>query len=445
MNYKLLCGPWLLATLLIPMVSYAQAPYCLPPSCNADQELFPIQFSADDTRKVYIDVSGAIRINKRFDKAYEFAEGLASVRLGGNAGYIDPRGNFVIDPIFEQAGSFENGYAIAKLKGRYGVIDKQGAWVIDPIFDEISRTTHDVVGLTLGNRTALSRIDSGKKFDLRKLMYFPRLRYSDSRFMEVRNEQGLYGYFDKEKMKLVVEPQFKDAYNIVGPYVGAVTINNKNVVLNLERDGKYLFSPSDKKIIPSEGPLFWYKQGGFFGAVDENKKIVVPFIYKNTCQYYFGQCANRDNKGDLVILDKSGRKVSGNLNHLTNIDRPISNDLLWASIGNRSAIVNKQGEFIVQPVIDGESAPLNNFKNGVWIITRGSGPTFETGLLKEDGTWAVEFGKYRSIDSIGYRNVLFVGDNTPFNTSILSSRNHDRLMIQNRTIFDAAGNVISIH
>ncbi|MBZ9559505.1 WG repeat-containing protein [Halomonas coralii] len=76
----------------------------------------------------YVDKSGAVVIEPRFDDAMDFANGLAAVSLDGKWGYIDARGEWVIAPQFEEANPFgTGGAAMVKQAGRYTLIDRNGA------------------------------------------------------------------------------------------------------------------------------------------------------------------------------------------------------------------------------------------------------------------------------------------------------------------------------
>ncbi len=83
----------------------------------------------------YIDKTGTLVIEARFDGADPFSEGLAAVVVWeGDAprwGYIDRSGELVIQPRFEWAGEFSEGLAaVGTNSGLCGYIDKTGAFVI---------------------------------------------------------------------------------------------------------------------------------------------------------------------------------------------------------------------------------------------------------------------------------------------------------------------------
>lgn len=78
----------------------------------------------------YIDKSGSMVIEPRFDDATDFANGLAAVSRDGEWGYIDVRGEWVIPPQFEDANPFgAGGAAMVRQEGRYTLIDRTGSTI----------------------------------------------------------------------------------------------------------------------------------------------------------------------------------------------------------------------------------------------------------------------------------------------------------------------------
>lgn len=84
----------------------------------------------------YIDKSGRVITEQRFDNARDFSEGLAPVQLGSRWGFIDKSGSFVIPPQFEDAQPFSSGLTRIRAKDKYGYADKTGRIVIEPQFDQ---------------------------------------------------------------------------------------------------------------------------------------------------------------------------------------------------------------------------------------------------------------------------------------------------------------------
>jgi len=82
----------------------------------------------------FIDKSGSLITNARFDYAKDFSEGLAPVRVRDKWGYIDKSGRMVIEPKFDDADPFSDGLARIEQGELFGYIDHNGAVVIRPQF-----------------------------------------------------------------------------------------------------------------------------------------------------------------------------------------------------------------------------------------------------------------------------------------------------------------------
>jgi hypothetical protein len=100
----------------------------LPRGTNAQESLPSCKYS-------YIDESGKIINDERYDYALPFTEGLAPVRIGKLWGYIDKQGKMIIAPRFDAASSFSDGLGLVSADGLFGYVDRTGLFVIRPQFN----------------------------------------------------------------------------------------------------------------------------------------------------------------------------------------------------------------------------------------------------------------------------------------------------------------------
>jgi hypothetical protein len=89
----------------------------------------------------FIDRDGALAIDYTFDQAYDFSEGLATVKLGDAFAFINRNGTKVIQPNFEDARSFSEGLAAVKAGGAWGYIEPSGRLAIPPALQDGLRFT----------------------------------------------------------------------------------------------------------------------------------------------------------------------------------------------------------------------------------------------------------------------------------------------------------------
>lgn len=82
----------------------------------------------------YIDSTGKLIVDFKYNKVMSFSEGIAVVVKNGKYGYINTAGEELVSPGYEEAASFSEGLAAVKLNGKNGFIDKTGKIVIEPSF-----------------------------------------------------------------------------------------------------------------------------------------------------------------------------------------------------------------------------------------------------------------------------------------------------------------------
>lgn len=83
----------------------------------------------------FIDRSGKTAITPQFAGVGRFSEGLCPAQLGEVWGFIDTEGEWAIDARFAEVRGFSDGLAPAREDGKWGYIDTTGQWVIYPRFD----------------------------------------------------------------------------------------------------------------------------------------------------------------------------------------------------------------------------------------------------------------------------------------------------------------------
>jgi len=117
------------------------------------RRLFPF---CEDGKSGYMDRRGNTVIEPRFDRAGDFAEGLAVVALEKRRTYIDRRGvvQVTVPRQWRHVRPFSEGLAACRIDGKYGFFDRQGKLVIPPRYDEASdfREGLAAVGVDTGSR-----------------------------------------------------------------------------------------------------------------------------------------------------------------------------------------------------------------------------------------------------------------------------------------------------
>ena len=93
------------------------------------------------------DTSGNIIIGPEYQYLSYFADcGLALAQQGDKWGFIDKTGKVMIDFRYEKAKGFKHSLAAVKTSGKWGFIDPKGEMKIDPIFDRVGFQFRPVFG-----------------------------------------------------------------------------------------------------------------------------------------------------------------------------------------------------------------------------------------------------------------------------------------------------------
>lgn len=105
----------------------------------------------------YIDRFGRVVIEPQFDEwADDFAQGRAIVRVDGTYGFINKSGQVVIDIKYEDASRFSEGLAPVRLEGKWGYIDLEGRTVI-PFKFSGAESFNDGIATVNGGNNRINR------------------------------------------------------------------------------------------------------------------------------------------------------------------------------------------------------------------------------------------------------------------------------------------------
>jgi hypothetical protein len=227
------------------------------------------------TRKLrwgYIDTTGCVVIDFRFDHASQFKEGMGLVAVSGRSGFINKAGDTVIEPQFgDESQPFFEGLAMVQAAtGKCGFIDQHGRYAIEPVYDWAQPFSEGI---------ALVRV------------------------------AGKYGYITKDG-EYLVEPQYDHAewYS-----EGYASVSKGDDWYYLNKSGEIAFGPfgsagdftegiarvwyeggdallrSDGTVVPVRG-VDWlseyfsegrieFSQAGKYGYLDRDGNVAIPPIY----------------------------------------------------------------------------------------------------------------------------------------------------------------------
>jgi hypothetical protein len=292
----------------------------------------------------YIDTTGQIVINPRFEEADSFSEGLARVRIGGKSGFIDKTGKIVINPQYVYADRFSEGLAVAATSDKTFYIDKTGRIAIDP--KPISYMhlipANQAQEFSEGLAAVGFRVDVGKQ--------------------DVR-----WGYFNRAG-RLVIAPQFYDwggARLNFSEGLAVITVSGKSGYM--DKTGKIVINPQFRFANK-------FSEGLACVAVGEYPNIKFGFI---------------DKTGRFVINPQFA--IAGSVPHLGN-SGGFSNGLVAVGVGNNPDLsttdvkygyIDKTGNFVITPQFDFAS----EFKAGLAKVEMGRHSDSKLGYIDLKGNY----------------------------------------------------------
>lgn len=310
-------------------------------------------------KKGFIDKTGKIMIEPRFDQVQNFTGGIARVWMNCRPcerRFIDKQGNFIRNEIFDEGPQLEFAEGLAAVRigriveGRYGFIDNKGNIRIQP-------------------------------------QYKSTFRFSDG-LAKVMVENNLQGYIDKSG-KMVIEPQFENAYDF---YEGMAQIKVDEKIGFIDKTGKVVISPQFTEAGDFSEGLASVKIGELWGFIDKKGNIVIKPQYQDA--YEFSEGLSYIQKGKKYgFIDKSGNiKIKFLFDEAGNF----SEGLAWVKLKGKFQFIDKSGNFAFTQKFD----DANSFNGGLAEVSIGKS-TYK-GTITRDNIGKIDNGiKSGYIDKTG--------------------------------------------
>lgn len=359
---------------------------------QSEEEKYFEDYESPNQKWGFIDKTGSIAIQVRFDAVGKFSEGRAAANMDGKWGYIDLSGKTMVEyqykaahpyqngmakvqsfdgqyhflnmdgnPIqtfnFIQAGDFNEGLAKVELGNKWGYIDKSGALAIEPAFDKAWAFQNGFAKVKSSGKYGL--IQQNGQYTLHP--QFDHLS-AHSEGIVVAKKSNEYFYYEVTGELLH------------GPFTKATAFHNGSafVITNeslsrIETDGTLNLihlEDLERKIaaLPRYiGSNRWLARSrGFFGIIDEQGQPITDFIYQQINHFYDGIAAYR--RGDLWgYIDLNGREL---IDPVFGLAWDFSDNLARAAFRDGIAYVNKN----MEPPFIPRFRDLQNFTEGLAAV-----------------------------------------------------------------------------
>lgn len=286
----------------------------------------------------FIDETGKPIIDMAFEKAEDFHENFAQVKVGDKWGFLNRKAELAIKPQFYEAGPFSSGLSEITMspKGKHGFIDTLGNVVIEPQFDNAMPFIGDRAWVSVNAKWGL--IDKQGKFIVAPTyrvikdffdpfnFWVPEYDYVTGTINQQKQNttdltwiksDGKWGLVNKSGKTLtpIVYSDIKDVQE------GYTWVKKDALWGLMDSTGNYLIKPDERnpliyginatfKIFSEfHNGLLRYQSRNLYGYLDKQLKVAIPAKYdkvsdfKNglACVYQDGYCGLIDTQGKTVI------------------------------------------------------------------------------------------------------------------------------------------------
>ncbi|WP_309732571.1 WG repeat-containing protein [Chamaesiphon sp. OTE_75_metabat_556] len=243
----------------------------LSPSPNSERFLFWRKGKLG-----YIDRTGKIVIPAKFDRAYDFSEGLAGVGIGERYGYIDTTGKFAISPHVGFPSEFKNGFANVIIGNKTHKIDRTGKLVTTSLPAPASETNQ---GESDKSIAFAQNNKYGYKDRNNKIVVPAQFDRVAPRFVEGMawvQINDLVGYIN-DLGQTIVSPQFDNFSDFDRGWARVCKASKCGYI---DKIGKIVIPLKfDEAAAKFSNGLAWVSIGKNLGYIDRTGKLVVPARY----------------------------------------------------------------------------------------------------------------------------------------------------------------------
>jgi hypothetical protein len=233
-----------------------------------------------DNMSGFIDNTGKIVIESKYDNADVFSEGLVAVAMGDKWGAINEQGKQVIDFQFSDRFDFREGMARIQAKEGYGYIDKSGAIVI-PCQYSFATNFRDSIAIVKKDNNSWMINRSGNR--LTKENYSHISAFDDSGLaLVLRN--GLMGYIDKNFSE-VIPCQYE---KIDFFYEGLAMYKSKDKVIYIDQKNNNVIERKCTKAGKFSDGLARFEVKKKRGFINKNNEVVIEPKYDSASDFYKG-------------------------------------------------------------------------------------------------------------------------------------------------------------
>ncbi len=293
----------------------------------------------------YINTSGNMVIEPRFDEARAFSDGFAAVRQGTNWGYVSQETKNLAIPIsFSVAGDFSGELAPAQRPGQsYGFINTSGDFAIAPDFDFAGAFSEGLAAVRSDGLWGYVSVDGSIAIDLA----FSDAQSFSQNVAAVETFEG-WVYIDSDGEEQI-NPDFQ--ITAAGEFAdGLAPIQTTEGWGYIDKSGNPVITPTfDMAGIFSQG-LAWVQDDDYIGFIDKKGELVIPYQFAEVKSFAENRSAVRLSGDWFYINRESGLIViKDGFFNAESFNDGIARVQIGDNEDPRFGYVNKAGEFVWYP------------------------------------------------------------------------------------------------
>ena len=264
---------------------------------------------SDGKKRGYFNMfTGKPVIEPKYDHAWIFSDGLASVDDNGRIKFIDATGDIVIDPNIPyipgaEGYVFHNGYCVVHNDrlDRFGLIDKNGKWVLDPEYVSIYPSGKLWI---INNGYERSVLDS--TMNIVVSCTEGNIRVAD-KYINITHDNHVIKRYDLNG-KLICDFYISDVSYMTYEsdelrYSTSKNYNEEGVIISETENISPLPIEKMAKCRRYEAESGWY------GLMTADGKVITPPSYCSIQAIGYDMYLCKDNDEDGVILNGKGQRI----------------------------------------------------------------------------------------------------------------------------------------
>ncbi len=287
---------------------------------------------------------------------------LVPIRKNGKWGFMNQSGRIAVEPRFDSTTGGNEGIYSFRLNGKYGFLASDGKIRCEPVFDAVDSFNEGLCGAVRGNQKGF--LDRTFKFSF--LHSYKKCFEFHEGLVIGYNELLDYDYLDKAG-RVVLRGNISLSDSSEGLICFKEKIDSGYGFRN--RNGEWVIAPKFELAKDfSEGLAgAVIKQGRklLMGFIDKTGEFVIPPRYPpEMCRFREG-CAVvwkvTKGRAKAGFIDRKGKQV---IPYIYDLAEDFSEGLAHIIIKEKSGFINLQGDMVIKPSFDSAS----QFKNGLaWV------------------------------------------------------------------------------